>query len=331
MEKRVKAVPQEEKEIKKQPKTLDDVRKKLDNAGFRTPESIAVCSPDELTKIAHISIGEAEQLLEKIRGELSIIPKTAEELYDEERKRGKITTNSVELDTMLNGGIWTKEITEFAGSYSAGKTQLCFQLSITTQLPLEDGGLEGEVFFLDTEGTFSPQRVAEMAVGQGLEPRKFLKGITVARAFDSNHQMDIVRKFITMMEKEEKKYKLLIIDSFATHFRSDYTGKNRLMARQQNIMQHASTLANIAQMFDMAVVVTNQVMASIDDLAAGATQPALGLAWAHRPQTRLFLRKSRGSGRIARLFDSPRYPEKEVVFYVTEGGISDKPYSEDEW
>ena len=60
-----------------------------------------------------------------------------------------------------------------------------------------------------------------------------------------------------------------------------------------------------------------------DFLYGSSEEPALGFAWAHRPQQRVFLRKSRGSARIARLFDSSRMPEREALFYVTEAGIAD--------
>jgi hypothetical protein len=59
------------------------------------------------------------------------------------------------------------------------------------------------------------------------------------------------------------------------------------------------------------------------------TEPALGFAWGHRPQTRIFLRKQKGKARIARIIDSPELPEREAIFFITSDGIEDGLSSED--
>jgi DNA repair protein RadA len=44
---------------------------------------------------------------------------------------------------------------------------------------------------------------------------------------------------------------------------------------------------------------------------------------AHSATTRIYLRKSKGGRRIARVVDSPSLPEGESVFVITEYGIRD--------
>ena len=151
-----------------------------------------------------------------------------------------------------------------------------------------------------------------------------MENIYVARVLDSKHQTKIVKQINEIAA--EKNIKLVIVDSIASHFRSDYIGKAKIAERQQRIMLHASSLTNMAYVHDIAVVVTNQMVAKIDNLTGGAqSQPALGEAWSHRPQTRIELRKSPGQARVARLTDSPRRPEGEEVFYITSKGIRDNP------
>ncbi|MHA1686657.1 MAG: DNA repair and recombination protein RadA [Candidatus Heimdallarchaeaceae archaeon] len=310
---------------------LDNISKtileKLSKSNY-TLESIAISLPEDLMNELNISQKEAEELISAAQSKLGIAPLTAAEFLDIEKKRGKISTGSNELDAILGGGVWTQELTEFAGGFSSGKTQLCFQLCINVQLPFEDGGLDANAFFIDTERTFSTKRIEEIASYRQLNVHKVLERIIVARSLNTQHLFGIVNQLEQYIPKHN--IKLVVIDSFASPFRSEYIGKDSLVERQQRIMQLAEKLVMIAVKHDVAVVVTNQIIANIDDFLFGrAEEPALGYAWAHRPQQRVFLRKSRGTARIARLFDSSRMPEREALFYVTEAGISDALFQSD--
>ena len=291
-------------------------------------ENIAVSTSNELIRKVEISKKDAIKVIETAQNELGIQPVTALQFLEAEGKRGKITTSSSEFDGILGGGIWTQELTEIAGGFGSGKTQLCFQLCINVQLPFDEGGLEGNAFYIDTERTFSPKRIVEMATYRELEVEKILENIYINSALNTHHLFSIVDTLDEIIQK--KNIKLLIVDSFASHFRSEYIGKERLVERQQRIMQIAEKLIALAVKHDLAVVVTNQIMANVEEFLFGSPEePALGFAWAHRPQQRIFLRKSRGSSRIARLFDSSRMPEREALFYVTESGLTDSPFSSD--
>lgn len=240
-----------------------------------------------------------------------------------EEKRLKITTGSKELDTLLGGGIYTGEITEISGEFATGKTQLCFQLSINVQLPPEEGGLGGGVYYIDTEGTFSSTRIVQMAQNKGLDPKKFLSNIAVTRTYNSDHLTFLIMNAEQLLK--ERNVKLFIIDSIASHFRAEYVGEDRLVSRQQAVMRLAETMKQLIEKLGIAVVVTNQVIATFDDnLFDKSPHPALGFAWAHRPHQRILLRKGRDQARIARMYDSSRLPDRECVFFVTEKGISDK-------
>ncbi len=291
--------------------------------GYSSVDQIIYVSPKKIANLVGVDEQEVINLIEKIKEQIGIFPRKAVDLYKEEKNKGVITTGSVNLDTMLGGGVWTREITELVGAYSTGKTQLCFQLSINVQLSKDAGGLEGKTFFIDTEGTFSPSRVAQMAIARGLDPNKILENILVGRAYNTDQQFNFLDELVRINKKE--KIKLLIIDSIASHYRTEFTGTERLPERQQKIMKFAERLSQIAEFHNLAVVVTNQVLMNPDDIFSGhKIEPALGLAWAHRPQQRIFLRKAKSRARIARLFDSPRFPEQECIFYITEKGIVDE-------
>ena len=66
----------------------------------------------------------------------------------------RCSTGSKNLDGLLGGGIKTQALTEFAGEFGSGKSQLCHTLSVIANIPKEKGGLGGNVLFIDTENTF---------------------------------------------------------------------------------------------------------------------------------------------------------------------------------
>ena len=280
-------------------------------------------TPEELYEKTNIDLEIAKTIITEAISNIDQKPVSAADLLLKEEKRLKISTGSTELDKLLGGGIFTGEITEVSGEFATGKTQLCFQLCINVQLPPEQGGLEGGVYYIDTEGTFSSTRIVQMAQSNGLDPKKFLSNIAVTRTYNSDHLTFLIMNVEQIIK--ERNIKLFIIDSIASHFRAEYVGEDRLVSRQQAVMRLAETMKQLIEKFDIAIVVTNQVIATMDEsLFDKSPHPALGFAWAHRPHQRILLRKGRDQARIARMYDSSRLPDRECVFFVTEKGISDK-------
>ncbi|MHA1214958.1 MAG: DNA repair and recombination protein RadA [Candidatus Hodarchaeales archaeon] len=306
-------------------KLSEDITKRLEEQ-FPTLISLATTPPDEVTRRCEIGRRTAETAINKARKIIGIAePITAAELLERRLEKPRLTTSSQQLDEILGGGISVGALTEFSGAFSTGKTQLAFQLCINVQRNEEEGGLEGKALFIDTENTFSPARVAEIAYPFTDDPSNFLKNIFVSRAYNTDHQMQIVAKADKVVEKNN--IKLIIVDSMASHFRAEFPGKDNLPRRQQLLMSHAEDLQRLAESYDLAVMTTNQILSNPDSLFSGSgnLEPALGFAWGHRPTHRILLRKSRGTARIARIFDSPELPEREAVFHITSQGIRDGP------
>lgn len=294
---------------------------KLMEAGFRTFEAIAVASPQELAAVTGLSVSIAQRIIAAAREALDIGFKTADEIYERRLKVAKLTTGSSNLDKLLGGGVETQTITEFYGEFGTGKTQICHQLCVNVQLPRERGGLEGRALYIDSEGTFRPERIIAMARALGLNPHEALKNIIVARAFNTDHQMLLTEKAKEIIP--EQRIKLLVVDSVTGHFRAEFPGREALAARQQKLNRHLHELARIADAYELCVVVTNQVMARPDMFFGDPTAAVGGHVLAHAPGARVYLRKSKGEKRIARLVDSPHLPEGEVVFAITNEGIRD--------
>ena len=195
------------------------------------------------------------------------------------------------------------------------------KLAITAQLPRTEGGLEGKVLFIDTEGTFAPQRIHQMETSMQLEPEKFLEGIYYSRAYNSDHQILIIDRAFKLCQEEN--VKLLVVDSVLSHFRSEYIGRESLSERQQKLNAHLHKLTRIAQALNLAVVVTNQVQANPQAFFGDPTRPAGGHIMAHASTHRIMLRKASGGLRAAKVIDSPYLPESETFFQITEKGIED--------
>ena len=317
---------------KSKPRTLTElpgvgpsIANKLMDAGFTTIEALAVATPQEVSTITGIPLATAQRIIKAAREALDIRFKTALELKKERMSVRKITTGSKNLDSLLGGGVETKTITEFFGEFGSGKTQICHQLSVNVQLPEDRGGLNAKAVYIDTEGTFRWERIEAMANALGLDADKVMENIFYIRAVNSDHQMAVVDELMDLIPKEN--IKLVVVDSVTGHFRAEYPGRENLAARQQKLNRHLHQLMRLAEIYNVAVVITNQIMARPDVFYGDPTQAVGGHVLYHAPGVRVQLRKSRGSKRIARIVDAPHLPEGETVFAITEWGIRD-PESE---
>jgi len=295
---------------------------KLREAGFMDVMSIAVASESALAEAADIGTNTAKKIILAARKEADIGNfETGDVVFERRGKLKKLTSGSKQLDDLLGGGLETQAICEFFGAFGSGKTQLAHQLTINVGLPEEEGGLSGHSIIIDTENTFRPERVCQMAKAADLDPAEVLKTIHVARAYNSSHQILLAEKAIEM--SAEFPIKLIVVDSLTSHFRSEFLGRGALSERQQLLNKHMRTLLKAAEMHNIVVMVTNQVMAKPDVFFGDPTAPIGGHIVGHNSTFRVYLRKSKGDKRIARLIDSPNLPEGEAVFTVTEAGIGD--------
>ncbi|MEK6923209.1 MAG: DNA repair and recombination protein RadA [Nanoarchaeota archaeon] len=296
---------------------------KLEEAGFTDVMSIATSSASILMDATGMLKATAAKAISAARSAVDLGFQTGEEFLEKRSTTGKITTGSVELDKLMGGGIETRGLSEFFGEFGSSKSQIGFQLCVNVQQPEDKGGLNSEVVFIDTEGTFRPERITQMADAKGMDATAVLKKIHVARALSSDHQMLLVEKIDDLIQKEGKNIKLVVVDSLTSLFRSEYAGRGTLADRQQKINKHLRALQRLADKFNLAVYMTNQVMANPAIFFGNPTTAIGGHIIGHASTYRVFLRKSKGGKRIARMIDSPHLPEGEAVFQVSNNGIGD--------
>jgi len=331
--KRKKEEDEEEEEEEVGPQPVDALEQhgigtsdinKLKAGNFYTVPHVAMATMKLLTSIKGISEAKAEKIRSAAHKLFDMGFQTAGEFAKQREETIYLSTGSKELDNLLQGGIETGSITEIFGEFRTGKTQLCHTLAVTCQLPCDHGGGEGKVLYIDTEGTFRPERCVAVAERFGMNPTDVLDNISYARAYNTDHQMKLLDDANKMMC--EARHALIIVDSATALFRTDFTGRGELSARQMKLGQFLRQLLRMADSFGVAVVITNQVVACVDGSAmfqSDPKKPIGGNIMAHASTTRLYLRKGRGSTRVCKIYDSPNLPESEAMFQIGEKGICD--------
>ncbi len=292
---------------------------KLRKAGLTTYEAIAVTPSREIEELTGMGADTAQKVNQLARGKIDrgFIPAT--EVLEERKLMLRCTTGSPDLNRILGGGIETRAITELIGEFGSGKTQICFTLSVLAQQPIEQGGFASKVCVIDTEGTFLPERIKQIAEARGLDSTTVLQNVLVARAYNSEHQTILIKNLPQIVQ--EQNVKLVIVDSMIGHFRGEFIGRGTLSDRQQKIGSCLAALLRVAEAFNLSVVLTNQVQAKPDTSYGDPNKPTGGHVMAHACTHRVYLRKGKENTRIAQIIDSPYLPEEKARFAVDAAGV----------
>ncbi|MBI3036204.1 DNA repair and recombination protein RadA [Candidatus Woesearchaeota archaeon] len=292
---------------------------KLMTGGYDTLLSVAVATPGELVELTGVTELAARKMIQFARDKLEMGFVSAEDILVKRQGIGKINCGSTALDNLLGGGFETGAITEAYGAFGSGKTQVAHSLAVNTIRQFPDS----YVVYLDTESTFRPERIIDIAKAQGLEPEKVLKQIKVARAFNSDHQMLLAEKIDDLIKKQGLNVKLVVVDSLTAHFRAEFIGRGTLADRQQKINKHMHTLMRLGELNNLCVYVTNQVMAKPDTFFGDPTEAIGGHIVGHASTYRIYLRRGKKGTRVAKMIDSPSLPEGEATFVLDTSGVRD--------
>ena len=297
--------------------------KKLIEAGFNSLESLAYTPKKNLVIIKGLSDIKVDKIMKVVNEILNLGIRPCKVALEERKKITRITSGSKELDMLLGGGFESNSITELFGEFRTGKTQICHTLCVTCQLPKSNGGGEGKAIYIDTEGTFRPEKLIPIAERFGLDPKEVIENVFYARAYNSDHQNRLLLQVCGLMC--EHKFSLLIVDSATALYRTDYLGRGELSNRQMSLAKFLRNLQKIADEHKIVVVITNQVVATVDGNSFGGNdkKPIGGHIMAHACQTRLFLKKGLKQNRICKIYDSPSLPESEATYSITDKGIDD--------
>jgi len=321
-------INEEEKEETKKVSDLPGIGpsavEKLEAGGIFDLMGIAVLGPKELSNISGLGESAARKAIQASRKMMDLGFQDGLEFAEKRKEISYITTGSKEFDNLIGGrGVESKAITESFGAYGSGKTQLGLSLAVNVQLPIDQGGVEGKAVYIDTEGTFRPERIRQIAESKGLNPESVLKNILVARAFNSDHQILLIDKVGELIKNGEP-VKIVIVDSLTAHFRAEFSGRGQLADRQQKLNKYLHNLMKMAEQFNLAIYVTNQVMANPAMMFGDPTTAIGGNIVGHASTYRIYIRRGKKGSRVAKLIDSPNLPDNECVFFVGDKGVYDE-------
>ena len=297
--------------------------RKLSKIGIEYIHELTLFNPEEIMELANIDIEKACQIIRLARKVAGKKAKVLNALEYERvmNSREQFTTGVKSIDKLVKGGIAVWDIYEFAGEYGSGKTQLCHQLAVTVQLSKEKGGLVGKAVYIDTEGTFSPSRIRDIASGFKLNEEEVLRNILVYRPINVAELEELVVEELKSIF--DLNIKLVIIDSIIALYRAEFKGREWLARRQQRINYLIDWLKRYANTYDIAVVYTNQVLSQPVPWGIAYKIPAGGNIMAHAATHRFLLRRSQDKW-VIECIDSPRIARgSSASFRITERGLED--------
>ena len=292
---------------------------KLESAGFRDLLAVAVATLGELVEATGVSEAVARKMIQAARESMKMGFETGADVLKRRQIVCKLSTGSKQFDLLMGGGFETGAITECFGEFGSGKTQIGHALAVNVLKEDPDAF----AVYIDTENTFRPERIIQLATGAGINPEDALNRIMVARAYNSDHQMLLAEKVESLITEQGKNVRLVVVDSLTSHFRAEFIGRGTLSERQQKLNRHMHTLAKIGSSHNICVYVTNQVMAKPDQFFGDPTVAIGGHIVAHASTFRIYLRKGKKGSRVAKLIDAPALPDGECCFEVLDIGLQD--------
>jgi DNA repair protein RadA len=297
--------------------------KKLREAGIFSVMDLAVAAVEDLAVDINASKESAASFImaaQKLLRESDVLEKefiTADTALKKRRSLLRCSTGSSMLDDLFLGGIETQAVTELYGEFGSGKSQICHTMCITAGQPVESGGLNSGVIYIDTEGTFRPERLEQISSSRNIDPVRALQNVAVCKVYNSAHLELIVKNLGKYID--DYKAKLVVVDSIISLHRAEFSGRGTLADRQQRLNSIMHKLLRISEIYNVAIIVTNQVQSAPDTFFGDPTKPTGGNVIGHASTYRVYLRKS-GENRIAKMIDSPYHPYSEVRFTINEKG-----------
>nr|CCA23112.1 DNA repair protein RAD51 putative [Albugo laibachii Nc14] len=316
------------------------LQKSLIQAGFRNAKDLDGITSRELCNETGMTSREAIEVLlclEKLQDEIDKvhqpIGQTARELLQEAEKIPKIPTRLIGLDRLLGGGLTRGEVMEICGGPGLGKTQFAIHVCLASSVPFK-----GRSIYIDSEGSFVIERVAQMAAhfvedyklpGEEISTRDdILRSIHYYRVHDYVEQMQVIQSLFNVL-RQDPKICTLVIDSLAFHLRHSFEDTG---ARARATESAAIKLHELAREFRIVVFIVNYMTTKYHgdhrlpsapfDTMNGLEIPALGDSWSHAIATRLYLNEDLSTRSVHLIKSSAIPPAHPIPYAITERGIS---------
>nr|XP_029123829.1 DNA repair protein RAD51 homolog isoform X3 [Elaeis guineensis] len=297
--------------------------KKLKDAGLCTVESVAYSPRKDLLHIKGISEAKVDKIIEAASKLVPLGFTSASQLHAQRLEIIQITSGSRELDKILEGALKQGPLLKYMVNFALERPScatLFVSLVSSHWIKVVVKGRQCILMQRAPSGHKDSCRLQRF----GLNGADVLENVAYARAYNTDHQSRLLLEAASMMV--ETRFALMIVDSATALYRTDFSGRGELSARQMHLAKFLRSLQKLADEFGVAVVITNQVVAQVDGSAIFAgpqIKPIGGNIMAHASTTRLALRKGRGEERICKVISSPCLAEAEARFQISSDGVTD--------
>jgi DNA repair protein RadA len=191
-----------------------------------------------------------------------MIEETASEAMRKTASFEFYTSGSPGIDRVLGGGFRAGRVTEVFGRSSSGKSLLAAQ---STLLASKMGRRS---LYIDTEGSFRPERLQQVAEARGWGLAGLLERIMYVRTDSAPEQMETIRQMAT--RNATSACGLVVVDTLTRNFSVELPGRSNLSGRQGALDVHLSEMTRDAYLNNRAYLVTNRVtFGTVHDVAIG--------------------------------------------------------------
>ncbi|OLE75166.1 hypothetical protein AUG19_06260 [archaeon 13_1_20CM_2_54_9] len=223
----------------------------------------------------------------------------------------RLGTGCSNLDRLLRGGFPLNQISLVYGEASTGKTVLCMQCAVDSAFR------KLKVFYVDSDQSFSPQRLESMLVSHEVAER-----IVVFRPEDFRDQVNITESLDGLLTRTPS---LLVLDSVTGLYRAGLGGRRDVFAQNRELNRELASLASLAKRYPLAVLLTGEVHGhpkmgdwSVEPVATRALQHWSEVILRLRRTVRLEVREA-----VLEKMDGRETVGPKALFRVTETGIED--------
>jgi len=299
--------------------------KKLVAFGVKTILDICVRGSAEIAEITGVGRDKADQWsfnAQRILEDNNIIRKSdmdTVELMEYQENYPTLATCCKEVDGLMGGGVKPEATYEVYGEFGSGKTQFCNSLTV------EAIRQDMNVIWIDCEDTFRPSRIFEIPKARGyVEDKEQAKSMLSRIKYYYTPNTELLMGTVNNLSETMLSFKprLVIVDGAIGQFREEYLGRGTLADRQNQIKRLMTHLKNITYYFKCTVIFTNQVQSDPSTMFGDPIKPIGGNVVGHASTHRMYFKKS-GKKRIARMIDSPEYPQADGEYILDAKGISD--------
>ncbi len=250
-------------------------------------------------------------------------------LNDYSKKRSEklvLSSGSKNCDEIFGGGLYTGKKYLIFGANKTGKTQICHQICVQAYKNFsriyEKLKNVRFVYYFDTENTFRPERIRDIANEFKYDYKKVLKSILVTKILSNSAFLLTLNDLENLIEK--KPYGVLIIDTLNNHFRSEQ-GEKRISYKKSKdtFIEIIKKINSLTKTYNLITIATAQVAPNLFENAFIRVLPAGNHFINNYFSEYLYLnRKEEGKYYIHNV-NSSANPEKRLLYKITSSGIQD--------